>query len=129
MINVGSAPMVAAVLVLAGAVPAKAQTSIAEGRFAGASDHDTSGGVSIVRTESGHVVRLAEDFSLDGAPDPKLGFGNSGDYDEQTTFAVLESNSGEQSYTVPATIDPARYNEFYVWCEEYAVPLGVAKLQ
>jgi hypothetical protein len=30
---------------------------------------------------------------------------------------------------VPAHVDPEAYNEFYVWCEQYNVPLGVADLE
>ena len=46
-----------------------------------------------------------------------------------TQFSVLKSNSGEQIYDIPAALDPADYNEVWVWCEQYSVPLGVATLQ
>jgi hypothetical protein len=73
-------------------------------------------------------VVLSDDFSLDGAPDPKLGFGSDGSSDDATTFAVLEKLNGTQTYVLPASIDPSLYNEFYVWCERFSVPLGIAKL-
>ena len=102
---------------------------IARGTLVGASDHVTTGLVEIVKDGDTHVVRLADDFSLDGAPDPKLGFGNDGTYDTSTTFAPLEKLTGAQVYTLPASIDPTVYGEFYVWCEQFSVPLGVATLQ
>ncbi|MFQ5774284.1 MAG: DM13 domain-containing protein [Kiloniellaceae bacterium] len=101
---------------------------IARGSFTGKKGHATSGGVSVVKTAKGTVVVLDPDFSFDGAPDPKLGFGKNG-YDKSAKFSVLRSNRGKQTYDIPASIDPADYNEIWVWCERYSVPLGVAKLK
>lgn len=102
---------------------------IASGAFAGASGHATSGGVSVVRTDAGAAVVLQQDFSLDGAPDPKVGFGRDGVYDTKAQLAPLGANKGRQTYPVPASVDPEKYNEVYIWCEKFSVPLGVAKLQ
>lgn len=102
---------------------------VSSGTFRGASNHATSGGVSIVKTADGTVVILAQNFSLDGAPDPKLGFGKDGKYDSAAKVAHLGKNEGRQVYEIPAGIDVTKYNEFYVWCEKYSVPLGVAALK
>lgn len=101
---------------------------IASGAFEGQSGHTTLGTVTIKKTSDGVVVVLESDFSFDGAPDPKLGFGNNG-YDQSTTFSALKSNKGAQTYVVPTSVDLADYNEIYVWCEQYNVPLGKARLQ
>ncbi len=120
---------VAAVAVLAGAAPALAQnTVLGTGSFVGASNHVTSGSVSVVETAEGIVVVFDENFSFDGAPDPKVGFGHDG-FDAESLIAPLQSNSGAQTYVVPATLDVSQYNEVYVWCEQFSVPLGVARLQ
>lgn len=102
--------------------------TIASGSFVGKSNHVTSGTVSVVKTDSGTKVVLGSDFDFDGAPDPKLGFGKNG-YDKSSQFSVLKANKGEQSYEIPASVDPESYNEVWVWCEQYSVPLGVAKLK
>lgn len=121
---------VLAIAVPAGiASPALAQnTTLGTGSFVGASGHETSGSVSIVQTAQGTMVVFGADFSFDGAPDPKVGFGHDG-FDEGSLIAPLQSNAGEQIYVVPATLDVSQYNEVYVWCEEFSVPLGVARLQ
>ena len=98
------------------------------GTFEGRSNHVTTGGVSIIKTASGFVAVLEQDFSLDGAPAPTLGFGKNGKFDKATEFSELKSNTGLQAYALPANIDPSQYNEFYVWCTDFSVPLGVAKL-
>ncbi len=116
-------------VVLAAPVAASAQDQVlASGAFRGQGGHAASGGVRVVKTARGAVVVLGPDFKFDGAPDPKLGFGNNG-YVKSTQFSVLKSNSGKQTYDIPAAIDPADYTELWVWCEKYAVPLGVATLQ
>ena len=45
-----------------------------------------------------------------------------------TRFTKLKSNRGKQIYEVPARIDVSLYNEVWVWCERFSVPLGVATL-
>lgn len=101
---------------------------LAQGEFVGKSKHVTTGRVAIVKNESGYVVVLGDDFSLDGAPAPTLGFGKSGKFDKKTDWVKLKSNTGKQVYALPASIDPTKYDEFYVWCRDFSVPLGVAKL-
>ena len=115
--------------------PAVATTSVNEtegqvvltGTFEGRSDHITTGRVSIVKTASGYVARLENDFSLDGAPAPTLGFGQDG-FVAATEFTTLNKKDGFQLYDIPASINPADFNEFYVWCADFSVPLGVATL-
>lgn len=99
-----------------------------KGGFTGASNHVTTGGVSIVETSAGTVVLLAADFSLDGAPDPRVGLGKDGAYDEATDLGELRSINGLQAYAVPAGVDASAYNEVYIWCRKFSVPLGVASL-
>jgi len=97
------------------------------GNFTGASDHVTKGKVEVLKMSDGYVVKLGSDFSLDGAPDPKLAFGKGSA--KPAIFAVLKSNNGEQTYKVPASINPDEYDTFYIWCEKYSVPLGVTSLK
>lgn len=107
----------------------KASSVKQSGTFSGLSDHITTGGVSIVKTSSGYIAILESDFDLDGAPAPTLGFGNDGAFDKATEFTKLNSIKGLQVYAIPATINPADFNEFYVWCADFSVPLGVASLK
>lgn len=100
---------------------------VASGSLAGANGHVTKGNVMVVEMNGGHVVKLGEGFSLDGAPDPKLAFGMDGK--APVMLSVLKSNTGAQTYEVPAGIDPANFNKFYIWCEQYSVSLGDTELK
>ena len=93
------------------------------GTFTGASNHVTTGTAELL---SGSV-ELLDDFTFDGAPDPKVALGNNG-YDPKTLMGPLKKNRGASSYQIPVGINPDDYNEVWIWCERFNVPLGVAKL-
>ena len=98
------------------------------GQFTGASNHVTSGGVTVTRDASGYIVQLGPQFFLDGAPDPKVGFGIDGTYVDGTLIGVLQSKTGAQSYRVPANLNVADFTDVFIWCEKFSVPLGVAAI-
>ena len=102
--------------------------TIVAGTFSGLSDHITTGGATIVGTDGNYTLVFADDFSLDGAPDPVVGFGNDGKYDTSSQLGALTRITGGQSYALPADFSPSSYGEVYVWCEQFSVPLGVASL-
>ena len=106
------------------AMPAMAQSF---GPFTGENGHVTSGTARIVEEGGTYFVQLADDFSFDGAPDPKLALGN-GTVDPATIMPNLTANTGAQRYALPAGVDPAAYTTLHVWCEEFSVSLGIAKL-
>ena len=122
------APMLLAATLMAPAV-AGAEEILAQGAFRGASGHKTLGDVVVLKSATGARVVLQSNFRFDGAPDPKVGFGAGGTYDRASQLAHLKSIMGEQTYEIPASLDISRYDEVYIWCEQYSVPLGVAKLK
>lgn len=103
--------------------------TVSSGEFVGKSDHITTGKVTIKKVANGYLVKLGKDFSLDGAPAPRVGFGKDGEYDTNAQIGELVSKTGEQVYLIPANVDLSKYNEVYIWCEKFSVPLGVATLK
>lgn len=99
------------------------------GTFAGLSNHTVTGGVAVVRTADGWEIHLKDTFRFDGAPDPRVGFGRDGSFVDPTDFEPLRANSGAQVYKVPPSIDPEDFDEIYIWCRQYSVPLGVARIR
>ena len=99
------------------------------GTFAGRSGHVTTGGVTLTKRGTSVKLTLHGNFRLDGAPDPRIGFGKSGRYIKATQFTRLRSLSGQQTYNVPAGVDISAINEVYIWCHKFSTPLGVAKLR
>lgn len=114
----------AAATLAATTIPAFAGSKTRSGNFSGRSDHITTGKTEL----SGNSVVLASDFSLDGAPDPRVGLGKNGKFDPNTDLGALKKLTGKQSYKVSNGINTSDYNEVYIWCRKFNVPLGVAKL-
>lgn len=99
----------------------------ATGTFTGKSNHVTTGHASVARVHGQWVVILEDDFHFDGAPDPHVALGSNG-YRADARLALLSSNDGQQVYAIPAGLDVADFNEIWIWCVQFAVPLGEAKL-
>lgn len=118
-----------ATMVVMAPISASADSVAAKGSFTGASDHITTGGVSIVKTANGGaVVILDSNFSLDGAPDPRVGFGKDDKFVDASDLGALTQKEGLQVYIVPASVNVDDFNEVYIWCKKFAVPLGVASI-
>ena len=94
--------------------------------FAKKNDYAVTGRAELVKEGNGYVVNLLDDFSFAKAPDPKIALGRNG-YDKKTLMGLLKSTKGGSSYKVPAGINAEEYNEVWIWCEQYNVPLAVAK--
>nr|WP_319382699.1 DM13 domain-containing protein [uncultured Roseibium sp.] len=113
----------AATTLAATAVPGFAGSS-RSGNFSGRSNHVTTGKTEL----SSNSVVLQNNFSLDGAPDPRVGLGKNGKYDPKADLGALKKLTGKQSYRIGKGIKASDYNEVYIWCRKFNVPLGVAKL-
>lgn len=98
-------------------------------QFTGASGHITCGEVTLGSTDAGWEVRLAEDFSFDGAPDPRIGFGQGGTFVDGTDRASLQKTTGAKVCAGPEGIDPAGFDTLVLWCNQFSVPLGIAAIE
>lgn len=114
--------------IVASAGPAAAAQVGQSGQLSGQSDHITTGTVSIEEVDGKTYIVLGENFSLDGAPDPSVGFSVNGKFVEGSNFAELKSLTGGQRYEVPASLDLTDFDAFVVWCAQFSVPLGSADL-
>ena len=122
---------VAAAIFVVGAalcVEAVSGADVVPGVFQGVSSHEAAGHVEIVKVGDITKVVLKDDFTLQDAPAPRLALGKDG-YKRGTSFATLAKFKGAQDYVVPAVTDLSKYNEVWIWCEKFDVPLAVAKIK
>jgi len=98
------------------------------GSFKGTTGHKSSGQVKIVKDGGTTKVVFGKNFKLDGAPDPKIAFGKNG-YVRGTIFTKLNKLKGAQEYNIPAGTDLTKFNQVWIWCEKFDVPLAFAKLK
>lgn len=95
--------------------------------FQGENGHTVSGGVSIVKKGDIQYLVLDPDFLFDGAPDPKLGFSQDGEFTDGSVFSGLNLDEGKQVYRLPVDFDATNYDEITIWCDKFGVSLAEAK--
>lgn len=115
--------MGAAVMIWAGIT-----TASVAAEFKGAGGHTASGHVEVVADGGNSRIVFQDDFRLQDAPAPRLAWGKGG-YVAGTIFATLGKFDGAQEYAVPAGTDVTQYDELWIWCEKFDVPLAVATLR
>jgi len=118
------------------ALPAGGEpVELATGSFVGR-EHDTTGTVRVLRLADDRVIVRFEDFETSNGPVLVVWLSQSAADADDAAFdddyfdlGPLEGNIGDQSYEVPAEVDPTGWTSVVVWCDRFDVPFGVADLQ
>jgi len=105
-------------------------TMAPHGMFAGDHDHAVSGGYRIVDQDGKQTLTLADDFSLDKAPDPYvvLSADEMGSGAHTLNLGKLKKFKGASSFAIPAGTDLKAFGHVLIWCKKYNVTLGKADL-
>lgn len=138
-LRVGGAPLVtivaAAVLsaVSLAAPPTAPAATLAAGPFRSL-DHATSGHATVVRLASGARRLNFSSFRLAPGPNVRVWLvagspAGTDRYTSRVDLGRIKSFSGNQSYTIPATLNLARYRTVMLWCVTFRVGLGRADLR
>ena len=110
------------------ALRAQSGNVVKQGSFVGQSKHVASGSAAIIKQDGKTYVSLGRDFDFDGGPDPKVALGRGG-YRSDTILGVLQNNTGAQSYPLPDRLNGEDFDQVWIWCEQYDVPLGLAHIK
>ena len=100
---------------------------IETGSFVGQGGHTVSGEFQIIKKGEIHYLVLQDNFSFDGAPDPKIGFSRNDEFSEDSLFSGLNMDEGKQIYRLPFDFNPAQYDEVTLWCDKFNANLAEAK--
>lgn len=117
-----------AALIVASAAATHAASTEKSGNFRNAGGHTTSGSVKLVKDGSRWKVVMGSNFRHDGAPAPRVAFGN-GKYVRGTIISKLRKNRGAQTYIVPKRLNPGKFTQVWIWCAKFNSPLGVAEIR
>jgi hypothetical protein len=84
--------------------------------------HPATGTVVI----DGNRITL-EDVKITEAPDGRVILTN--DHDEPSGIRVgpLQGFTGTHTYEIPAGVNPDDYDSVTIWCDQFSVPIGLAK--
>ncbi len=105
---------------------------VAEGTFAGASDHAASGRALLIRDGDGALIVRLEGFEVDNGPDLRVWAVRSltDKEDGHIDLGELRSTRGDQNYDVPAGAlsDASGVAGIAIWCRAFSVEFGTAPL-
>jgi len=116
-----------------------AATLLAAGRFI-THEHETSGGVQLVRRADGRLQLVLRDLSTSDGPDLRVWLtdqpvraGAAGwrvfDDGEWLEVGRLKGNKGDQVYDVPAGTAVDDLRSVSIWCRRFSVSFGAAELR
>ena len=117
--------------------PCAAQ-AVAKGAFYdGPHGHRATGTASISRGADGTYWLTFTEFASDRGPDiniilspaPELTSNAAVEGAGYITVAARKALTGDQSYRLPKDFDPRLYRSVGIWCEEFAVLFGAARLR
>ena len=84
---------------------------------------------SFTRTKGNEVrVRFEDDFKASNGPDLYVRLIKKSDVKDYVELGKLQGNIGSQSYAIPAGTNLAEYDSVIVWCKQFSVLFGTAKL-
>ncbi|MEM9349165.1 MAG: DM13 domain-containing protein [Pseudomonadota bacterium] len=98
--------------------------------------HQGSGNAAFVRQADGSIELQLTDFNVTNGPDLKVYLSthvsptSASDVTdgEWVSLGELKGNVGDQSYTLPADLDPAMWSSVVIWCEAFGVLFSPAAL-
>ncbi|ARD41587.1 DM13 domain-containing protein [Actinomyces gaoshouyii] len=111
---------------------------VASGSFI-SHEHSTTGTARILRNPDGSHQLVLENLATSNGPDVRVwlsagpviegmdGWFTAGDY-EHLDVGPIKGNLGNQVYDLPAGTDPSAWTSVVLWCDDFNVSFGAAKL-
>ncbi len=102
----------------------------AEGTITGANGHMAAGTVHVLDAKGKRQLHFTADFAMDKAPDTyvTLASGLTPEQGASTTVAKLTRFKGEQTFDLPAGVEPARYTHVVLWSKKQGKAMAQAEL-
>ncbi len=114
------------------ATPTFAGSKARTGSLSGRKGYNVAGTVKVKKEGGKTTVVFEDDYQFDpnkNPPDIKVGFGNGESYSKGSKIHdKLSIKQGAASFEVPAGIDTDKFDELYIYCEQFTVILAVAPL-
>ena len=113
------------------------ETTLKTGDFRDAdASHRGEGKATLFESASGSRTLAFENFTVTNGPDLEVWLVKAVDpqisadvtASEWISLGTLKGNIGDQTYPLPADVDPADYGSVVIWCEQFGVLFAVASL-
>ncbi len=104
--------------------------AIPMGNFVGVGDgiHDAQGEVLIIEADDGSKFLRFENFRASNGPDLVVYLATDETASDFVNLGMLKGNVGNQNYLIPPGVDLANQDTVLIWCKQFSVLFGSAKL-
>ena len=104
--------------------------AIPMGNFVGVGDgiHDAQGEVLIIEADDGSKFLRFENFRASNGPDLFVYLATDETASDFVNLGSLKGNIGNQNYLIPPGVDLANQDTVLIWCKQFSVLFGSAKL-
>jgi hypothetical protein len=100
------------------------------GTFDGLNGYSVTGTATLERTADDASLRLESDFQSQSGPGLYVYLSpNATNVNGGINLGSLQTTSGEQTYAIPANVNPDDFDHVLVYCQPFGVPFGTANLQ
>ena len=107
-----------------------ASLAIPMGNFIGIGDgiHDAVGEVFVIEAEDGSKFLRFENFKASNGPDLYVYLATDETASDYVNLGKLKGNIGNQNYLIPPGADLSNQDTVLIWCKQFSVLFGSAKL-
>jgi hypothetical protein len=107
-----------------------ASIAIPMGNFIGIGDgiHDAVGEVFVIEAEDGSKFLRFENFKASNGPDLYVYLATDETALDYVSLGKLKGNIGNQNYLIPPGADLSNQDTVLIWCKQFSVLFGSAKL-
>lgn len=104
--------------------------TIPMGNFVGVGDgiHDAQGEVFIIESDDGSRFLRFENFKATNGPDLFVYLATDETVNDFVSLGMLKGNIGNQNYMIPPGADLSNHDTVLIWCKQFSVLFGSAKL-
>ena len=96
--------------------------------LSGSKGHHAAGKISFAK-EMGKEVLVLSDIKIDKVPDGHVYLAKNGDRHTGIDLGVLKQFEGDLTFALPAGTDLTEYDSVIIYCEQFNVEIGRAKLE
>jgi hypothetical protein len=108
-------------------VPMATDVFLGEAGFMDASRYETSGTAKFYTRTDDQLLRL-ENFKTDNGPALKVYVAKDIQAADFIDLGNLKAVAGNQNYSIPKNVNLAEYPYVLIWCEQFSVLFGSAKV-
>ena len=104
-------------------------SEVRTGSLMGIEGHDAEGNVSVGKDPRGRTWLTMTNINVDRVPDGRVYLANGLNFVDGVELGKLSTFSGTVTFTVPLTVDLAKYDSVVIWCKKFDVGIGHATLR